>query len=295
MSFVSLHIGPFSHIRNSYVIKDADAATFIAAGSFADNDVKKVIDDIFLYFKLIGEYSKIALARLYIAESTNNTTALAQCGLNMVNPSIYIPTFTNNPTANFSGVNYNGINQHMKCGFNPSTEIKWGLNSATFMNYSYLPTNNSLMFGQRNTSIATNRNVWLQSMGITNVTMANGVNDSTGGMVFSPTAQNTSGFHAACRIANNSTKYYFWKSNSMTQTGVLTYGIPNMDTVFGGRTLDGGTTIQYVAEQRHEFDLFASGIAPSQILTMENYINNNFQSQLDLIFNLTGTNARKRY
>ena len=281
--------------NDCYTPTDPDALAYVTAAGFTNCSLKLLIDDFFRDLKNTGEYSKISLMRLYLTDSTDNTTALNQCLINAVNPATYAPTvIANNPTANYSGVAYNGINQYHQCGYNPSTDAKWGLNSATFMGYYYLTATNSVLFGRRNNAIATNRLVYLQPLSISNVQINNGLNDSTAGVVFSPTAQNVSGFHAASRVAAN-TKHYIWKNNLITQAGVVAYGVPSMNMGFGAYSDDGGTTKLFVGAQRHQFDLFGSGIAPSQIVNLIEPLVNTLQANIDSLFGLTGTNARKRY
>lgn len=296
MLSVGLNLKPF--FIGGFTPTDPNAAIFIEAAGFQDNALKEIIDNVFLSIKSLNSgatYNKISLMRLFIGESTNNTTALNQCLLNAINPATYAPTLiSNSPTANKSGLECNGVNQYYQCGFNPSTDAKWALNSATFINYAYLPATNTILFGRRNNSIATNRQIYLQPLGISNVQINNGINDATGGVVFSPTAQNVSGFHAATRNAANNTKIYFWRNNQISQTGVIPNGVTNINMPFGAYSDTGGTSPIFTGAQRHQFDLYGSGFTTSELASMETIVNN-LQGSLDTLFGLTGTNARKRY
>lgn len=297
MLSVGLNLKPF--FIGGFTPTDPNAAAYIEAAGFQNNDLKQIIDNVFLSIKALNSgatYNKISLMRLYIGESGNNTTSLNQCLLNAINPATYLPTLiSNNPTANYSGVAYDGVNQFTQFGYNPITDTKWGLNSATQINYVYNPNNTYIVtHGQRNNSIATNRNIMQITQGTPSRFLATGINDATAGVVFSAIVGDSSGFIAGCRNAANNTKYYFMKNTMITQTGVVPFGVPNVNMVFGAYSLDGGTTKVFQGAQRHQFDLFGSGFTTSEIASMETIVNN-LQGSLDTLFGLTSTNARKRY
>jgi hypothetical protein len=297
MLSVGLNLKPF--FIGGFTPTDPNAAIFIEAAGYQDNDLKQIIDNVFLSIKALNSgatYDKISLMRIYATDSTNNTTSLNQCLLNAVNPATYLPTLiSNNPTANYSGISYDGINQFHQCGYNPITDPKWGLNSATQINYVYNPNNTYIVtHGQRNNSIATNRNMFQATQGTPSRFLATGINDATAGVVFSAIVGDSSGFIAGCRNAANNTKYYFMKNTMITQTGAIPNGVPNLDLPFGAYSLDGGTTKIFLGAQRHQFDLFGSGFTTSELSSLETIVNN-LQGSLDTIFGLTGTSTRKRY
>lgn len=298
-----ISIGGFTFLKSKknscYVPTDPNVIALVAAGNYTNCQLIEAMDLFFIALKNINAgatFNKISLMRIYATDSTNNTTSLNQCLLNAINPATYLPTLiSNNPTANYSGVAYNGVNQYTQFGYNPITDPKWSLNSATQINYVYNPNNTYIIpHGQRNNSIATNRNIFQATQGTPSRFLATGINDATAGVVFSAIVGDSSGFIAGCRNAANNTKYYFMKNTMITQTGVVPNGVANINMVFGAYSLDGGTTKLFQGSQRHQFDLFGSGFTTSELAAIEPIINN-FQGDIDNIFNLTGADARKRY
>ena len=94
------------------------------------------VNNFFIDLKATGQYSKISLMKLFLTDSTNNTTSLFQCGINAVNPTENVPTYFNAPIANYSGILYNGTTQYAIMNFNPTGDANWALTSATIMVYN---------------------------------------------------------------------------------------------------------------------------------------------------------------
>lgn len=275
-----------------YQPTDPDAINYINAAGFTNCDLKEIIDNFFIALKAINSgavYSAISLMKLYITDSTNNATALTQCSINAVNPTANVPTFVNNPTANYSGIAYNGINQYTDINYNTISDPKWLLNGCTVIGYNGFSTGNSLMFGQRNNAIATNRQIFAQLVAPTSTSI--GMNDSISAVTFAGSGD--TGYFAATRNANNSTKYYHRNAANLTQTGATVTAVPNIALVEGARRLNVGVQDAFTV-QRQQFQLFGGAMTTANLASMQTLVNT-LQGDLDNLFGLTGTNARKRY
>jgi hypothetical protein len=229
--------------------------------------------------------------KLNLTDSTNNATALYQCSINFVNPLVGQTIYTNNPTANYSGVQYNGINQSARLSYNPGTDPKLGEENTTLISYVYSTAVAWLSWAQRNSSIGGG----VENIGLTvvnNGVTQNFINDSAGIVTFSG-LNTASGFNGASRKNVAGTKYHFKNSTSITETGTFTTGRANLNIVEGGRTLN-DTTVSNFYNMRAQFVAFGQGFTVEEMAVIEPIINN-LQESVDTLFGLTGTSARKRY
>jgi hypothetical protein len=274
---------------------DPDAQNYINTAGFTNTSLIEVINNFYIDLKATGQYSKISLMKLFLTDSTDNTTSLFQCGINAVNPTANVPTYFNAPTANYSGIEYNGTTQYAIMNYNPINDTtNWALTAATIMGY-FGKNVSGRPFGMRNTAISSIRNVFLENYTTPNLgLMACGVNDSTAGVTF--TGLEPEGFLAGYRqaAASNNKKYFRNNNNIITQTGVIANGIPDVNLYEGGFTLDGGTTINTYVNQRIQFMLAGGEMTDTQVNDVQLLVNA-LQGDVDTLFGLTGTAARKRY
>lgn len=289
---IGLNIRP--RVSGGYTPTDSDAIAYISAAGYTDNSLKQIIDNYFIALKALNSgatYSKISLMKLYITDSTNNATSLSQCGINAVNPATYVPTFVNNPTANYSGITYNGTTQYSELNFNPNSVASFGLNDSTMISYNGIDNLvGALMFGQRNTAISLNgiQLTTLNSSG----TLINHNDNSLVNQSFSGT--NSQGFISSTRRTNNNTRYINRNSIAeFTQTGIPAVANPNISIVEGARRLNVGVVDAY-QNIRPQFLLFSSNMTTSEVSSIQSLVNS-LQGSLDTLFGLTGTAARKRY
>ena len=209
-----------------YIVYDASALAYITAAGFTDPALNNAINNFFIDLKATGHYSKLSVMKLYITDSTNTVTALSQMGINAVNPGTYNSTYFNAPTTSYSGMTMNGTNQYGLSNWNSSTDPLWGSFSASIMSYVGLDLGADIYnFGLRS---VTAENVGL---GLSTPTgnLFVGINDSTASLIFSAAANNAGGWRAGSRTANDSTKYYVWRTTSQTQTGVAVTAQSNIN------------------------------------------------------------------
>ena len=270
-----------------YEPTDLDAINYINAAGFTNCSLKLLIDDFFKDLKNTGHYSKITHMKLRLTDSTDNATALTQMGINAINPAIGADTFLGFPIANYSGVTYNGINQFSRLNYNPGTDPNLSVDDTTVCGYVYCPGAAYISFGQRSSG--------LNNIGVLNTNAAlvqNFVNDNATIVTF--TGLNTSsGFTGASRKNVANTKYIFKNGVAITQTGIGSIGRADLNPVDGGRTLDNVTVANYY-NIRTQFVMFGKGLNVAEMATIEPLVNT-LQANIDSLFGLTGTNARKRY
>lgn len=269
------------------VVNPADA--YIAAAGFTNTALIAAIQQLFSDLIASGQYNKIRHLKLYLTDSTNNTTSLFQCGINAVNPSVGSTTFVNNPTANYSGVSFNGTTQYGILNYNVWNDAQIFNDDTTILTYAYSPAVAWITPGQRG-----NSGVNLSLTVVNNGLVQHFVND------FSATVPNlgissASGLNAASRKSSApNTKYLFKNNVSLTQFGSVPTGNKADYNMFeGGRTLD-GVNPNALYNVRPQFLMVAKGMNPTDVAAIEPIINN-FQGTVDTIFGLTGTSARKRY
>ena len=274
-----------------YVVYDASALAYITAAGFTNTSLKIAINNFFIDLKATGHYSKFIIMRLYITDSTNNATALSQMAINAVNPGTFDSTYFNAPTTSYSGMTMNGTSQYGLLNFNYSTsDARWGNFDASLMSYVGLSGASDIYnFGLRSVNLQN------CGLGMTSSTgnMFTGINDSTAGLTFSDAVNNADGWRASSRTANDSTKYYIWRTTSQTQTGVAVQAKANINAPENAYTTD-GTTFPGYFNQRLQFMAAASGISAADLITIGGIVNT-FQGNLDTVFGLTGVDARKRY
>lgn len=73
--------------------------------------------------------------------AVSNAAKLDQMKINLINPGTYNGTFTNNPTADSYGVDWNGTSQYMDTGIMPSSVF----NTTDFNSYLYYSLENTAM------------------------------------------------------------------------------------------------------------------------------------------------------
>jgi len=293
-----LNIKPI-FVRGGYVPSDPSAAAYISAAGYQDNDLKEIIDNVFLSIKALNSgatYNKISLMKLRITDSTNNTTALSQMGLNAVAPSSNISTWSSSPTANYSGVSFNGTTQFETLNYNPSLDGKISINSGTIIEYlgTGLISPAFWRFGLRTASISTSHNFGHGGNDSAANTINSAINDA--GSAPSPIFTGFSsvqGLNASSRNATNQKVFYRNGNQQRTSVGVVPVGIPNTNLLCGAITLD-GTTASNFSAYRSQCLIFGSGMTFSELNSLDMIVNN-LQGSLDTLFGLTSTNARKRY
>ena len=284
-------IGLYIRLRVSggYIPTDIDALNYITAAGYKNNALKQIIDNFFIDLKATGQYSKISLMKLFITDSTNNSIALTQCGINAVAPLANVPTYYNNPTANYSGILYNGINQYAKSNYNPISDVKWGENDATLMGYVGLDTT-SVFIGARNDPSYLSSNVYLNTNN--NGTVDVGLNSFFMQPSFGVLA---SGFISVSRTSNNSTAYFCRNNNiNLTFGSSPTLPVTNTNLFEGGITIDGGVSVAAYGNQRLQYILAGSGMSISEQNSIQPLVNA-LQGSIDTLFGLTGSSARKKY
>jgi hypothetical protein len=269
---------------------DPDAAAYIETANFTNPDLIEIINDFYISLKATGFYSRLTHMKLNLTDSTNNTTALFQCSINGINPLVGQTIYTNNPTANYSGVQYNGINQSSRLSYNPGTDPNLSLENTSLLSYVYSTAFAWLSWAQRNAGGFGVENIGLTI--VNNGVTQNFINDQASIVTFSE-LNTASGFNGASRKNVAGIKYHFKNSTSITETGIFTTGRANLNIVEGGRTLD-NTTISDVYDMRAQFVAFGQGFTVEEMAIIEPIINN-LQESVDTLFGLTGTSARKRY
>jgi hypothetical protein len=266
---------------------DPDALAYINTAGFTNPDLIEIIYNFYEALKATGLYSRFTHMKLNLTDSTNNTTALFQCSINSINPLVGQTVYTNNPTANYSGVQYNGINQSARLSYNPGTDPQLGEVNTSLISYVYSPAVAWLSWAQRSGG-SENIGLTIVNNGVTQ----NFINDAATIITFSG-LNTASGFNGASRRNVAGTKYHFKNGTSITQTGTFTTGRANLNIVEGGRTLD-NITVSNVYNMRSQFVAFGQGFTVAEMSVIEPIINN-LQESVDTLFGLTGTSARKRY
>ena len=263
---------------------DPDATAYILAAGFTNTDLIEVINNFYIDLKTTGLYSKIRTMKLNLTDSTNNTTSLSQCSIDGINPASATSVYFNAPTANYSGVTYNGTTQYARMSYNPGTDAALGLDNTALFGYAYA-TSSYLSWAQRSGG---SNNIGVLSSG---TSVQNFINDAATIQTFG-LISNDGGFIGASRLVA-STKHIFRNIYDITETGTNTTGRADLDLVEGARTLD-GTTIANYYNIRAQFMMVSQGLTVAEVELIEPLVNN-LQGSVDTIFSLSGTSARKRY
>lgn len=270
---------------------DIDAANYINTAGFTNPTLISLINNFYLKVKSTGYYNRLTHMKLNLTDSTNNTTSLFQCSINGINPLTGQTIYTNNPIANYSGVTYNGTNQSSRLSYNPALDGALGEQNTTLIGYAYSTAVAYISWAQRSFGSGggtTNLGVTSVNNGVTQ----NFINDSATIITFSG-LNTTSGFIGASRDDVFNEKYHFKNGVAITEVGIPTYGRCSIDVVEGGRTLN-NVSIANFYSMRAQFVAFGQGFSVAEMSVLEPIIND-FQGKIDILFGLTGTNARKRY
>jgi hypothetical protein len=268
---------------------DPDALAYITEAGFTNDSLKTIINDFYLSLKSNGYYTKITHMKLNLTDSTNNATSLTQCSIDGILPGTNSTVYTNTPTANYSGVTYNGTTQYAQLGYNPGTDGALALDNTALMGYVY-STGAYLSWAQR--SVSPN-NIGLLT------TTANQtqdfINDSA--TILSLGGTDPAGFNAASRNTDLNTKHVI-RANSTGQTtvsevGTAPTGRASFDLMEGARTLDGTAPDAYY-NMRSQFLAVGKDFSMADLEGIETIVNN-LQGSVDTLFGLSGTSARKRY
>jgi hypothetical protein len=270
---------------------DVDAANYISVAGFTNPTLITLINNFYIQLKTTGLYSRFTHMKLNLTDSTTNATSLFQCSINAINPLVGQTVYTNNPTANYSGVAYNGTNQIARLSYNPALDVQLGEQDTTLIAYAYSSAAAYLSWAQRSFgSGGGSTNIGITS--VNNGVTQNFINDSPSVITFSG-LNTTSGFIGASRDDVFNEKYYFKNGVAITEVGIGTNGRCSIDVVEGGRTLDNVTIANYYS-MRAQFVAFGQGFSVAEMSVIEPIINS-FQGKIDTLFGLTGTNARKTY
>jgi hypothetical protein len=270
---------------------DVDAANYINVAGFTNPSLITLINSFYIQLKATGLYSRFTHMKLNLTDSTTNATSLFQCSINGINPLVGQTIYTNNPTANYSGVTYNGVNQIGRLSYDPALDVQLGEQNTTLIAYAYSSEFAYLSWAQRSFGsggTATNLGITSVNNGVTQ----NFINDAAT-IIFFDGLNTTSGFIGASRDDVFNEKYHFKNGVAITEVGIGTNGRCSIDVVEGGRTLDNVTIADYYS-MRAQFVAFGQGFSVAEMSVLEPIINN-FQGSIDTLFGLTGTNARKTY
>jgi hypothetical protein len=224
--------------------------------------------------------------KLNLTDSTDNATSLRQCGINAINPSVGLTVYFNGPTANYSGVTYNGTTQFSKISYNPGIDSSLALDNTTLMGYVYT-TGNYLSWGQRSGGTD---NIGLLLTNTNNV--QNFINDNATIQNIG-TSNNSSGFSAASRNGTTNTKYIIKNGTTLTEIGTIPTGRADLNLVEGARTTNGTNPDAYY-NMRAQFVALGTGFNTTELAVVDNLVNN-LQGSVDSLFGLTGASARQRY
>lgn len=101
---------------------DPDAFALITAAGYTNNALKLALNKWYVNAKLNGYYPKIDAGYFDVADDiSSNAASLAQMKWNFVNPlntdAAHRRTYFNNPTANYTGIDFNGTTQYIDIHF----------------------------------------------------------------------------------------------------------------------------------------------------------------------------------